>query len=100
MSDIIVEKKQFERHLDDLVAQGMDKSIQVLIDNIEYTLINELPLDAYNIQSNHQVMDLKPTKACLKVVEFLSYHSKMITGVTDKNTINVLYEEISIRLFK
>jgi len=99
MSDIIVEKKQFERHLDDLVAQGMDKSIQVLIDNIEYTLINELPLDAYNIQSNHQVMDLKPTKACLKVVEFLSYHSKMITGVTDKNTINVLYEEISIRLF-
>ncbi|ORX58499.1 hypothetical protein BCR36DRAFT_409007 [Piromyces finnis] len=99
MSDIIVEKKQFERHLDDLVAQGMDKSIQVLVDNIEYTLINELPLDAYNIQSNHQVMDLKPTKACFKVVEFLSYHSKMITGVTDKNTINVLYEEISIRLF-
>jgi len=99
MSDIIVEKKQFERHLDDLVAQGMDKSIQVLIDNIEYTLINELPLDAYNIKSEKQVMDLKPTKACLRVVEFLSYHSKMIIGVTDKNTINVLYEEISIRLF-
>jgi len=65
MSDIIVEKKQFERHLDDLVAQGMDKSIQVLIDNIEYTLINELPLDAYNIKSEKQVMDLKPTKVII-----------------------------------
>jgi len=62
MSDIIVEKKQFERHLDDLVAQGMDKSIQVLIDNIEFTLINELPLDAYDVQSENQVLDLKPTK--------------------------------------
>ncbi|KAG4099641.1 hypothetical protein H8356DRAFT_1666244 [Neocallimastix lanati (nom. inval.)] len=99
MSDIIVEKKQFERHLDDLVAQGMDKSIQVLIDNIEFTLINELPLDAYDVQSENQVLDLKPTKVCLKIVEFLSYHSKMIIGVTDKNTVNVLYEEISIRLF-
>lgn len=61
LSDIVVERKAFERVLDDSVAQGMDSSIQVIINQVEYILLSQQKLDDYNPPESG-ILDVKPTK--------------------------------------
>ncbi|CAG8808117.1 27372_t:CDS:2, partial [Racocetra persica] len=44
-------------------------------------------------------LDLKPTKACLHAVECLSSHAKLVIGCSEKNTLDVFFQEIGIRFF-
>ncbi|CAG8772888.1 9085_t:CDS:2, partial [Cetraspora pellucida] len=44
-------------------------------------------------------LDLKPTKACVHAVECLSSHAKLVIGCSDKNTLDVFFQEIGIRFF-
>jgi recyclin-1 len=61
LSDIMVEKKSFDRTSDDNVAGGMDKAIQVLINQVDHILgKGQEPVD-FNPQGGKQVFDLKPT---------------------------------------
>ncbi|CAJ0911649.1 13625_t:CDS:2, partial [Entrophospora sp. SA101] len=91
------EKKIFEKILDDCVASGLNKGIQVLIDQVEFILITEqLP---ENFRPIDTLLDLKPTKACLDAVECLSTYTKLVLGCTDKNTLDVFFQEIGLRLF-
>src|SRR4051812_11753304 len=61
LSKINAEKKAFERNLDDLVALGMDRAIQVLIEHVEYVLSTEQDPTDYNPPPGKGV-DMKPTK--------------------------------------
>nr|CAG8554388.1 6868_t:CDS:10 [Entrophospora candida] len=89
--------KIFEKILDDCVASGLNKGIQVLIDQVEFILITEqLP---ENFRPIDTLLDLKPTKACLDAVECLSTYTKLVLGCTDKNTLDVFFQEIGLRLF-
>jgi recyclin-1 len=61
MNDVNKEKKSFERLLDDCVAQGMDRGIQVLLSQVEFILAHEQKREDYNPPSD-AMPDLKPTK--------------------------------------
>lgn len=44
-------------------------------------------------------MDVEPTKCAIRVVELLSNHCFLLTGATDKGTIDVYQQEIGERFF-
>jgi recyclin-1 len=58
-SEAVKEKKQFEHTLDDFVAIGLDKGLQVLMDHIEYIFVSEQMPQDFNFE---QSSDFKPTK--------------------------------------
>jgi hypothetical protein len=95
----MVEKKTFERILDDSVAGGMDKAVQVLVNQCEYLLIASHNLTDYNPLETSGVFDWKPTKACSQVVQCLEAHTKLLVGVTEKHTVEIFFTEVGIRLF-
>ncbi|KAI8336839.1 exocyst complex component Sec10-domain-containing protein [Chlamydoabsidia padenii] len=97
MNDVNKEKKVFERMLDDCVAQGMDHGIQVLLSQVELILIGEqLPSD-YNPQDD--IFDLKPTKACLDVIQCLKSNTSMLHGAAEKATMDLFFSEVGRRFF-
>ncbi|TPX66932.1 hypothetical protein SpCBS45565_g04088 [Spizellomyces sp. 'palustris'] len=99
LSDIVVDKKSFERLLDDSVANGMDKSIQVLVNQIDYILlVDQAPKD-FNPTEKDVVLDLKRTKACQRVIECLNAHIKILYGVAEKHTMEVFFGEVGVRIF-
>ncbi|KAJ3179280.1 hypothetical protein HK101_010051 [Irineochytrium annulatum] len=99
LSDIMVDKKSFDRSSDDNVASGMDKSIQVLINQCDHIMDQMHSPTDYNPPDNQTVFDLRPTKACATVVECLCAHVKLLTGSTNKDTLEVFLGEVAIRLF-
>jgi len=96
-------KKKFEQMLDERVAAGLNKGIDVLMDEVEYvcatlqqpTDFNPLPA----ADGKPQDMDIGPTKAAEQVVSIVESHTKMLTGSTDKNMLDVFNQEVGIRLF-
>lgn len=100
LSDIIIEKKAFERLLDDSVAAGMDKAIQVLINQCEFLLISGHGLNDFNIGPSSFVLDIKPTKACKQVMLCLETHTKVLKGSIEANTMEVFLSEVCVRLFQ
>ncbi|KAI9594111.1 exocyst complex component Sec10-domain-containing protein [Syncephalis fuscata] len=91
------EKKAFERNLDDVVASGLDRSIEVLMGHVEYILENEQKPTDYDPEN--EILDLKPTKACYDVVKCLSTHTQMVSGATEKSMLEVFYTELGLRFF-
>ncbi|KAJ3128277.1 F-box protein: endocytic membrane traffic, recycling ReCYcling 1 [Nowakowskiella sp. JEL0407] len=99
MSEIIVEKKTFERLLDDQVAHGLDKSIMIIINHVEALMSKEQNLMDFN-PPDVGVMNISgPTRACLISIEALTKQTSSITGVTDRHTLDVFYNEIGVRFF-
>ncbi|KAF9951735.1 F-box protein: endocytic membrane traffic, recycling ReCYcling 1 [Mortierella alpina] len=92
------EKKAFERMIDDGVAAGLDKSIEVLIGQVQFILTTmQLPTD-YNPDENTDI-ELQATQACKEAVTCLTTHTKMLVGCTDKHTLDVFFQEVGLRLF-
>lgn len=85
--------------MDDHVAKGMDRVIQVLINQVEYILAVEHKPTDYNPPENG-VFDVKPSKACKKVVSCITAHADLLKDVVDKNTLEVFFSEVGVRLFK
>ncbi|KAJ3080943.1 F-box protein: endocytic membrane traffic, recycling ReCYcling 1 [Rhizoclosmatium hyalinum] len=99
LSDVMIEKKKFDRSSDDNVAHGMDKAIQVLIEQVDHILdTTQLPTD-YNPTNENHVYDFKPTKACLDVIACLNAHTRLLNGVTNKDTLELFFGEVGVRLF-
>ncbi|KAI8053305.1 exocyst complex component Sec10-domain-containing protein [Syncephalis plumigaleata] len=91
------EKKAFERNLDDVVAAGLDRSIEVLMSHVEYILENEQRATDYDPETD--IIDLRPTKACRDVVRCLYTHTQMVSGATEKPMLEVFYTELGLRFF-
>ena len=97
-------KKKFEQMLDERVAAGLNKGIDVLMDEVEYVCATtQLPTD-YNplppTNSNGaQDFDIGPTSTATAVVSIVESHTKMLTGSTDKNMLDVFNQEVGLRLF-
>ncbi|CAG8433105.1 7776_t:CDS:10 [Ambispora gerdemannii] len=92
------EKKKFEKLLDESVAAGLNKGIQVLTDQVEFILATEQKPEEFMPKDNAN-LDLKPTKACINAVDCLSSHAKLVVGCSDKNTLDVFFQEIGLRVF-
>lgn len=120
-------KKKFEQMLDESVAAGLNKGIDVLMDEVEYICATtQLPSD-YNptspeataaalgapdkrasVQSfasfgsqKHaaHVADLGPTPTAKRVVGLVSSHTGMLVGSTEKTMLEVFNGEVGLRLF-
>ena len=97
-------KKQFEQMLDERVAAGLNKGIDVLMDEVEYICATSQISTDYNPAAGPDgrpadVIDIGPTKAAQQVVAIVESHTKMLVGSTDKNMLDVFNQEVGLRLF-
>lgn len=103
LDPVVKEKKRFEQMLDERVAAGLNKGIEVLMTEVEYVCATtQAPQDFNpNASSNaaSEVMDIGPSQTAKRVVEIVSSHTKMLVGSTDKNMLDVFNQEVGLRLF-
>lgn len=103
LSPAVKEKKRFEQMLDERVAAGLNKGIDVLMDEVEYICATtQLPMDfnpAPGPDGVVQIMDIGASHTATKVVHIVSSHTSMLVGSTDKNMLDVFNQEVGLRLF-
>ncbi|KAH8646057.1 exocyst complex component Sec10-domain-containing protein [Tricladium varicosporioides] len=93
-------KKKFEQMLDERVAAGLNKGIDVLMDEVEYVCATlQMPTDYNPAPITNGNVEIGPTKAAQQVVAIVESHTKMLTGSTDKNMLDVFNQEVGLRLF-
>ncbi|KAF2454967.1 exocyst complex component Sec10-domain-containing protein [Lineolata rhizophorae] len=100
------EKKRFEQMLDERVAAGLNKGIDVLMEEVEFiaattqsaTDFNPGAAGAVDVKSD-AVVDVGPTETATRIVELVSSHTGMLVGSTDKNMLDVFNQEVGLRLF-
>lgn len=96
-------KKKFEQMLDERVAAGLNKGIDVLMDEVEYLCATfQKPTDyspVPGVNGKGMDFDIGPTEAAKLVVKLVESHTKMLTGSTDKNMLDVFNQEVGLRLF-
>lgn len=97
------EKKRFEQMLDERVAAGLNKGIEVLMSEVEHVCSTTQKAEDFNPGAskgiNADVMDVGPSATAKQVVEIVSSHTKMLVGSTDKNMLDVFNQEVGMRLF-
>ncbi|KAI9854229.1 MAG: F-box protein: endocytic membrane traffic, recycling ReCYcling 1 [Vezdaea acicularis] len=94
----VKEKKRFEQMLDERVAAGLNKGIDVLMDEVEYLCATTQDTTDFN-PTPGEPFDVGPSVTALRIVELVSSHTKMLVGSTDKNMLDVFNQEIGLRLF-
>ncbi|KAF2098763.1 secretion pathway protein Sls2/Rcy1 [Rhizodiscina lignyota] len=111
LSPAVNEKKRFEQMLDERVAAGLNKGIDVLIDEVEFICATTQPPGAATFnpgaaptangkQGGAVDFDMGPTETAKKVVDIVSSHTSMLVGSTDKNMLEVFNQEVGVRLFQ
>ncbi|KAI9840806.1 MAG: F-box protein: endocytic membrane traffic, recycling ReCYcling 1 [Sclerophora amabilis] len=99
----VKEKKKFEQMLDERVAAGLNKGIEVLMDEVEYLCATSQSSSDYNPGAagnlQMQSLDVGPTQTAKHIVNIVSTHTKMLVGSTDKNMLDVFNQEVGVRLF-
>lgn len=103
LSPAVKEKKRFEQMLDERVAAGLNKGIDVLMDEVEYVCATTQLTTDFNPgasgDASSRVFDIGPTATAKKAVEIVSSHTNMLVGSTDKNMLDVFNQEVGLRLF-
>ncbi|KAB5575572.1 exocyst complex component Sec10-like protein [Coniochaeta sp. 2T2.1] len=100
-------KKKFEQMLDESVAAGLNKGIDVLMDEVEYicattqlpTDYNPLPPTPSEKHSGVTDSDMGPTHTARRVVDLVQSHTSMLVGSTEKTMLDVFNGEVGLRLF-
>lgn len=99
----VKEKKKFEQMLDERVAAGLNKGIDVLMEEVDYILATRQFATDFNpgvsSDPHRQTMDVGVTEAAAAVVDVVSSHTQMLVGSTDKSTLDVFNQEVGLRLF-
>ena len=99
----VKEKKKFEQMLDERVATGLSKGIDVLMEEVDYILATRQLATDFNpgisTDPYRQTMNVGVTEAAGAVVDVMSSHTQMLVGSTDKSTLDVFNQEVGLRLF-
>lgn len=99
----VKEKKKFEQMLDERVAAGLNKGIDVLMEEVDYILATRQLATDFNPEvssdPHRQTMDVGVSEAAAAVVDVVSSHTQMLVGSTDKSTLDVFNQEVGLRLF-
>ncbi|UZJ52112.1 hypothetical protein CBS101457_001432 [Exobasidium rhododendri] len=98
MNAVVKGKKKFESHLDELVAKGLNAGVDLLLNQAEHIVTTRQERSDY-FPEQGLLTDLSPTRACREAVQCLQLHCKMLIGTTDKNVLEVFYQEVGIRLY-
>ena len=103
LSPILKEKKRFEQMLDERVAAGLNKGIEVLMTEVEYICATTQKVEDFNPGATgvaiNGLVDVSPTNTAVWVVEVVSAHTHMLVGSTDKHMLDVFNQEVGLRLF-
>ena len=99
LSPAAKEKKKFEQMLDERVAAGLSKGIDVLMDEVEYICATTQSPTDYNVPDTGQITDVGITDTAKQVIALVSGHTKMLQGSTDKALLDVFNSEVGLRLF-
>ena len=103
LSSTVKEKKRFEQMLDERVAAGLNKGIEVLMIEVEYICATTQNVEDFNPGATgaviNKLIDVSPTNTAVWVVDVVSAHTKMLIGSTDKNVLDVFNQEVGLRLF-
>lgn len=127
LNPVAKEKKKFEQMLDERVAAGLNVGIDVLMAQVDHILATTQQAADFNPgallvepkpqqQQQHQQnqthsqnqshqpqlqrqMDVGPSAAAERVVAVVEGHTRLLTGSTDKNVLDVFNQEVGIRLF-
>ena len=103
LNPAVKEKKRFEQMLDERVAAGLNKGIEVLMTEVEYLYATTQKPQDFNpgaaSSGKSDVMDIGPSQTATQVIETVSSHTKMLVGSTDKNMLDVFNQEVGMRLF-
>ncbi|OAX82913.1 hypothetical protein ACJ72_02738 [Emergomyces africanus] len=98
----VKEKKKFEQLLDERVAAGLNKGIDVLMEEVDYLLVTKQTATDFNPEVDllaQTTVDIGPSDAAKAVVDVILSHTRMLVGSTDKSTLEVFNQEIGLRLF-
>ncbi|KAI5283799.1 F-box protein: endocytic membrane traffic, recycling ReCYcling 1 [Ascosphaera aggregata] len=101
LAPAVKEKKKFEQKLDERVALGLNKGIDVLMDKVEYILATKQQSLDFNPEAtgSNDSVDIGASAAAREVVDIMSNHARMLVGSIDKSTFDVFNQEIGLRLF-
>ena len=102
LNPAVKEKKRFEQVLDERVAAGLNKGIEVLMTEVEYVCATTQNVEDFNpptLNGSADVMDIGPSQTAKQVVDIVSSHTKMLVGSTEKNMLDVFNQEVGLRLF-
>lgn len=93
-----IAKKRFEINIDEVVAEGLDLSIQTLMHHVHFLLQHyQQPID---FKPGRPLDNLKPTQACQEVVNCLIAHVSLVRrSDLEPRLVEVFYSEIALRLF-
>ncbi|RMY60253.1 hypothetical protein D0865_01639 [Hortaea werneckii] len=101
----VKEKKRFEQMLDERVAAGLNKGIDVLMDEVEFICASTQVATDFNPGAAGEknggtgVVDIGPSRTAKQVVDTVQSHTSMLVGSTDKNMLDVFTQEVGLRLF-
>ncbi|GFF60320.1 F-box protein pof6 [Aspergillus lentulus] len=99
----VKEKKKFEQILDERVAAGLNKGIDVLMEEVDYILATRQQATDFNPDVStdpyRKTMDVAVSETAAAVVDVVSSHTQMLVGSTDKSTLDVFNQEVGLRLF-
>ena len=105
LNPAVKEKKRFEQMLDSRVAAGLNKGIEVLMDEVEYVCATLQKPEDFNPEAaavkngNDELLEIGPSEAARKVVDIVGKHTQMLVGSTDKQMLDVFNQEVGMRLF-
>ena len=102
LNSAVKEKKTFEQMIDDKVAIGLSRGIDVLIEQIDLILVTtQKPTDykPWLVLGKEDHLDLSPTETAVAVVTCLSTHTDLLRGCADKGILDVFFQEVGIRFF-
>lgn len=103
LSPAVKEKKRFEQMLDERVAAGLNKGIEVLMAEVEYVSATTQKPEDFNPGvaggASPELVDVGPSETAKQIVDVLSSHTKMLVGSTDKTMLDVFNQEVGLRLF-
>jgi recyclin-1 len=95
----VKDKKKFEQMLDERVAAGLNRGIDVLMDEVEYICATTQTATDFNPSKDSRVVDIGPSTTAKQVVDMVSGHTGMLVGSTEKNMLDVFNQEVGLRLF-
>lgn len=97
------EKKRFEQMLDERVAAGLNKGIEVLMAEVEHIFNTTQNVEDFNPGATGMVVnslvDVTPTQTAVWIIDIVSAHTRMLVGSTDKTMLDVFNQEVGLRLF-
>lgn len=99
------EKKRFESMLDERVAAGLNKGIEVLISEVEYLCATTQKPEDYNPESVTDTTTssapdpTQPSATARQIIDCISSHTSMLSNSTDAPLLDVFNQEVGLRLW-